>query len=114
MKEQFENQGNILQNLFKQEQQVSKKKLGEKNKQIQILRIQNKRKDKKIKELQIQVSQMNTLSKTSSDLLSHAGETAHELLLNENNKKNKLSHENRYSKQVKQFAVTLHYLSPKA
>ncbi|KYM95738.1 THAP domain-containing protein 9 [Cyphomyrmex costatus] len=58
---------------------------------------------------------MNILSKTSYDILNYDfGKSSSFLFKNEIKNQNKSSHGRRYSEEVKKFAVTLHYHSPKA
>lgn len=105
----------VLKDLDKENKEKYREKLTAKDKQLQILRIQVKRQNNKIKDLLMSVKNMNMLSTTAYDILNnYFGETSYHLFKNEQHNTAKLSNARRYSDEVRRFAVTLHYHSPKA
>ncbi|XP_070524036.1 THAP domain-containing protein 1-like [Cardiocondyla obscurior] len=111
---EYETRINKIKSHFQQQQQKSENKLHIKNKQLKILRVQVKRKDCKVKELLTKLLNMNLLSNTAHDTLLNNFENIKDLFINESKNKNISPHGRRYSTEVKKFAVTLHYHSPKA
>jgi len=78
------------------------------------LRIQIKRKDSKIKDLLKVAKDTKMLRNTSFNILNNDFGESFSLFENEIKNVNKSPHGRRYSEEVKKFAVTLHYHSPKA
>ena len=91
-----------------------KRKLQEKNKIIKKLRISNVRKEKTIKGLCSQLKELKMLSQTSEETLAeNFGHLTTELFRNET--KNALKQAgSRYSREIKKFAISLHFYSPRA
>ena len=91
-----------------------KKSLEKKRKKIKVLTKKNIRKEKTIKGLLKKLESMKHLDADQTQrLLSNFGHLTRDLFTNElkNSKKGKNS---RYSDSIKQFAVSLHFYSPRA
>jgi len=109
----LQSQADTLKCLIEDQKRKSKTKLDTKSKQLKTLRIKIKRKDSKIKDLLKVAKDTKMLSNTSYNILSNDFGESFSLFENEIKNQNKLPHGRRYSKEVKKFAVTLHYHSPK-
>lgn len=87
-------------------------------KKNKILNLSVKRKKDSIsnfKTLFKELNKKNILqSEATFNLSNEFGDLLMPLLLNEKRNKNKSLHDRRYSEEVKRFAITLHYCSPKA
>ncbi len=91
-----------------------KKSLQQKRKKIRALRSKNLRKEKTIKGLVKKLEDMQHLSKDQSQsLLSNFGHMTRDIFINEQKNTNK-SKSSRYADTIKQFAVSLHFYSPRA
>ena len=91
-----------------------KKKLRQKNKIINRLRTRNFRKEKTIKGLMLQLKKLKLLSEENEkSIIDNFGHMATELFRNEAKNCNKLSG-SRYSQEIKEFAISLHFYSPRA
>lgn len=108
-------QANSLNTLNEQQKAQYKAKITEKNKQLKALRVTVNRKDNKIKDLLLIIKNKNLISNESYQILNNEfGEMTTALLKNECKNQDKPAHGRRYDDEVKKFAVTLHYHSPKA
>ena len=91
-----------------------KKKLRQKNKIINRLRARNFRKEKTIKGLMLQLNKLKLLSEENEkSIIDNFGHMATELFRNEAKNCNKLSG-SRYPQEIKEFAISLHFYSPRA
>ena len=91
-----------------------KKSLVKKKKKIRALTSKNLRKEKTIKGLVKKLENMKQLSKEQSQsLLSNFGHMTRDIFLNEQKNANK-STTSTYADTIKQFAITLHFYSPRA
>ena len=113
--EKLQLQANTLKALYEQQKTTYTTKLTEKNKQLKVLRITVNRKERKIKDLLNIMKNKSILSEASYQILNNEfGEMSSTLFKNECKNQNKPAHGRRYDDEVKKFAVTLHYHSPKA
>ena len=91
-----------------------KQKLKLKNKKIKALQSKNIRKEKTIKGLVTKLERMKHLTHEQSEALrNNFGEMTREIFKNEAKNSSK-TEGRRYTEQIKQFAVSLHFYSPKA
>ena len=91
-----------------------KKTLKGKNRRIKSLSAKDLRKEKKIKGLVQKLEKMKALSEEQSqNLMSNFGHMSKDIFKNE--QENRLSSTgSRYNEEIKQFAISLHFYSPKA
>lgn len=88
--------------------------LEKKNKKLKVLAKKNLRKEKTIKGLLKKLENMKHLTKEQNEtLLSNFGHMTRKLFINEEKNAQK-SNGSRYGNTIKQFAISLHFYSPKA
>lgn len=118
LNKELEKQKEIFEVLLDKEKETLRKKLNKSNLKCKLLVRKTKRRDKKIINMS---SLLTTLKKnllikqtTFDTLQNDFSDTMLPILKNELRNKGKSMHGKRYSDDLKKFAATLHYHSPKA
>ena len=94
---------------------VTKQQLQDARKKLKVVKQKVKRQDIRISNLLQQVKDQNLISQGQLDLLKlNFGENTIALIENEVKASEATKHGHRYSEDLKQFAVTLHFYSPQA
>lgn len=107
---QLYEQRNIFKDIIKKE----KEKISLKRKKMNVISKKSNRKLDKLNSLMNKLKNSKVISDETYDILnSSVGNVSYKILRNDHENKNK-QQGRRYSEDVKRFALTLHYHSPKA
>lgn len=112
---ELQRQAEVFQNLMDEQKEKLQQRIKSATIKIKLLNKQIKRRDTKISDLLERAKQQQILNAESYETINMDFQnTFTHIVDNEERNKNKSSHGRRYTDEVKQFAVTLYYHSPKA
>jgi len=116
--EELQKQKEVFKDLLQKEKQIIQKKLNTAHIKSKYLVRKTKRKDSKIKNLSSLLDvlkQKSFVAQTTLDTLKqNFSNTILPIVQNEFSNRGKSMHARRYTNELKKFALTLHYHSPKA
>lgn len=112
--EKLHNQADIFQNLIEEEKNAQKKKFAAEKQKFKYLQNKTNRIEKKLENVMQDLKTSKTLSNETYDILSSDISSVSSKIFENECKNEGKEKGRRYSEDIKRFALTLHYHSPKA